>query len=182
MDDARRRQIANVLEQTLVDGERVVVGRQDGVVDVEPIEEANLRSLAEEKPELYGHMLAINENLSDAGSSMVVFPMLGVAGICLMIHMSWIDTFLGIEIEKLRSFWVYLFAVVAGFFLFGQIAVWLEAAAYSRQRGSLVEAVGRAGLNRWQLLARIAQDDDLSNVAEKLKTDSRSWGDEGMAR
>ena len=66
--------------------------------------------------------------------------------------------------------------------MFGQIAVWMEAASYRRQRSSLVEVIRRAGLTRWQVLARISQDEDLSNLAEKLKTDSRSWDEVGFDR
>jgi len=177
MEQDRQEEIAESLEGLLVDGERFVVDCHDGRVDLQSIEEANLKPLAEEKPELYGHLLAVSEALSDAGSSFVLFAMITVAGICLAIHMDWIDTFLNVDVQKIQSPWVYAFVLIACFFASGQIALWIEASAYRRHRGEVIRAVRDAGLTRWHLLARISQDEDLSNLVEKLKTDSRPWGD-----
>lgn len=177
MDQDRQQEIAQSLKEFLVEGERLVVDCHDGRVDIQPIEEANLKPLAEEKPELYGHLLAVSETLSDAGSSFVLFAMMTVAAICLAVYMNWIDTFLSIDVQKFQSFWVYAFALVTSFFASGQIALWIEASAYRRHRDELIRAVREAGLTRWHLLARISQDEDLSNLVEKLKTDSRGWKD-----
>jgi len=173
--EEQRQAIAESLDGIVADGERFVVDCHDGRIEVQEIEDADLRPLAEEKPELYGHLLAVSEVLSDAGASLVVFSMLLVAAICLTVHMQWIDTFLRVDIEHLRSIWVYGFALAASFFVVGQIAVWVEAAAYRRHREELIQSIHRAGIGRWHLLARIAEDEQLENVADHMKKDARPW-------
>ena len=119
MEQERQEEIARTLENILVDGEQFVVDSHDGSVEVQPIENAKLRPLADEQPELYGHLLAVSEILSDAGSNFVLVPMMSVAIVCLTIHMEWIDTLLGLDIEEVRSFWVYAIALGTCFFRVG---------------------------------------------------------------
>ena len=99
-----------------------------------------------------------------------------VFGLSSAPSQDWIDTFLNVDVGKIQSPWVYAFVLIASFFASGQIALWIEASAYRRHRGEVIRAVRDAGLTRWHLLARISQDEDLSNLVEKLKTDSRPWG------
>lgn len=182
MEQERQEEIARTLEKILIDGEQFVVDSRDGSVEVQPIENAKLRPLADEQPELYGHLLAVSEILSDAGSNFVLVPMMSVAVICLTIHMEWIDTLLGVDIEEVRSFWVYALALGICFFVSGQIALWVEAFAYRRYREALIRHIREAGFTRWHLLSRISQDEDLENVADKLKTDWREWSPSGFDR
>ena len=180
MEQERQQEIARSLEGILVEGEKFVVDCGGGRIDVQGIEEAIFRPLAEEKPELYGHLVAVSEILSDAGSNFVLFPMMTVAAICLTIHMKWIDTILGVDVDKVRSIWVYAIALTACFFVCGQIALWVEALVYRRYRADLIRAIREAGLSRWHLLARISKDEDMSNIVDKLKTDWREWSDSGF--
>ncbi len=182
MEQKRKEEIARHLKEVelLVDGETVVVDCQEGEVHVREIDEAQSAPLSEEYPELYGHLAAVSEILSDAGSNFVLFPMLTVAVICLAIHMQWIDTLLGIDIEKMRSYWVYAVALSVCFFVCGQIALWVEQLVYRRYRADMIRAIGEAGLSRWRVLARISQDKDLSNIVDKLKTDWRRWSESGF--
>ncbi len=180
MEPERQEEIARHLEEILVDGERFVVDSGGGHVHVEALEETRFPPLSEEKPDLYGHLAAVSEILSDAGSNFVLFPMMTVAAICLAIHMKWIDTFLGVDVDKVRSIWVYATVLTACFFLCGQIALWIEQFVYRRYRADLIRAIREAGFSRWYLLARISQDEDLSNIVDKLKTDWRKWSDSGF--
>ena len=182
MEQKRQEEIALTLEGFLVDGERFVVDCHEDGVDVQPIEESRLKPLADEKPELYGHLLAVSEILSDAGSNFVLFPMMTVAVVCLIIHMQWVDTLIGIDIEELRNFWVYAVALGVCFFVCGQVALWVEGLAYRRYRDELIRHIREEGLSRWYLLARISADEDLSNVVDKLKTDWREWSSSGFDR
>ncbi|MHB8902753.1 MAG: hypothetical protein ACYC6Y_28670 [Thermoguttaceae bacterium] len=182
MEQKRKDEIGRALEDVLLEGERIVADREGGLVRVHSIEEAGFRPLAEEKPELYGHLAAVSEILSDAGSNFVLFPMITVATICLAIHMRWIDTILGIEVDKLRSIWFYALVLAACFFFCGQVALWVEAFVYRRYRTDVVRAIREAGFSRWYLLARISQDKDLSNIVDKLKTGWREWSETGFGR
>ena len=108
--------------------------------------------------------------------------MMTVAVICLTIHMGWIDTIGGVDIVRVQSYWVYGVALGICFFVCGQIALWVEAFAYRRYRDELIRHIRESGFTRWHLLARISDDEDLSNVAEKLKTDWRGWSSSGFDR
>lgn len=180
MDQQRQHEVAQKLEEILDEGDRFVVERHRGQVDVQPIDEARLPPLSEEKPELYGHLVAVSEILSDAGSNFILVPMVTVAIVCLIVHMRWINTLLGIDIEVIRNVWVYAASLTACFFLSAQIALWIEGFAYRRYRDDLIRAIREAGFSRWHLLARISGDEELSNVADKLKTDWRRWTDSGF--
>lgn len=182
MEEERQEQIARKLGEMLVHGERFVADCHGGEVEVKPLEGAEFRPLKEEDPELYGHLLAVSEILSDAGSNFVLFPMMTVAVICLTIHMGWIDTLGGIDVTKLQSYWVYGIALGVCFYVCGQIALWVEAFAYRRYRDELIRHVRESGFTRWHLLARISEDEDLSNVTDKLKTDWREWSNSGFDR
>jgi len=182
MEAERQEEIGRKLDGFLADGERFVAECHDARVDVQPIEDTKLRPLSDEDPELYGHLAAVSEILSDAGSNFVLFPMMTVAIVCLIIQMKWIDTIGGIDIEEVRSFWVYGIALGVCFFLSGHVALWVEGLAYRRYRDELVRHIRDAGFTRWHLLARISQDEDLSNIADKLKTDWREWSESGFDR
>ncbi len=182
MDQDRQQKITKSLEGLLTEGEQLVVDCHEGHIDVQPIEEAKLRPLSEEKPELYGHLLAVSEILSDAGSNFVLVFMMTMAAICLSIHMEWIETILGVDIHKVQSLLVYVVVLTGSFFLSGHIALQIEGSAYRRYRADLIRAIREAGFSRWHLLARISQDEDLSNVVDKLKTDWREWSNSGFDR
>ena len=180
MDQQRHHEVVQKLAEILDEGDRFVVECRGGQVDVQPIDGARLPPLSEEKPELYGHLAAVSEILSDAGSNFILIPMVTLAIICLIVHMRWINTLLGIDIEAIRSVWVYATVLTVCFFLSGQIALWIEGFAYRRYRDDLIRRIREAGLSRWLLLARISGDEELSNVADKLKTDWRRWTDSGF--
>lgn len=168
----REQEIADALAGLLDDGERWVVACRNGRIDVRPAEAASLKPFSEEQPDLYGYLLSVNEVLSDAGTSFVVTSMFVAAAVCLAIHMEWIDTLLRIEIERLQSVWVYSFALAATFFGSGHVALWIEAMAYRRHRGDLLLAIRQSGFTLNRLLARIAGDEELGKVAERLKLES----------
>jgi len=125
------------------------------------------RPLRETHERLYGALLSVSEELSDAGSALFFPLMLAAAAFCLALHLRWL------EIEPLRSIWFYVLLLVGAFFAFGVTCEGLEKAVYRRRRSELFRLIHQAGLDRYTVLARIVGDAGLKDVAEKLKQDDR---------
>jgi len=175
-DNERRSRIAAALEGVLEKGDAFLVRRAGDRIDVTRRNPGESPPLDEAHPELYGHLLQVSEELSDAGSNLVWMGVAAVAGICLAIHMQWLNSVLGIDAERLRSLWVYGFVMVVAFFFFGFVSEQMERRIYARRRGELMRTIRQAGFTARTLLARIAKQEDLKNVADKLKTDAE-WSE-----
>jgi len=52
----------------------------------------------------------------------------------------------------------------------------MERRVYARRRGELMRTIRQAGFTARTLLARIAKQEDLKDVADKLKTDA-DWSE-----
>ena len=172
-DTERANGIAAALEGVLEEGDAFLVRRTPERIEVTRPEPEESPPLDEAHPELYGHLLQVSEELSDAGCNLVWMGLAAVAGICLAIHMQWLDNVLGIDVERLRSLWVYGFAIVVTFFLCGYFAEQMEQRVYARRRGELMRTIREAGFTARTLLARIAKREDLKDVADQLKTDAQ---------
>ena len=162
---------ARVLEKVLQDGDDFFVRKDDGGVEILTPEEIEPVELADEHPELFGHLLEVNQELSDTGSKMTVFGLLAAVVLCVAVHLQWIDSVLGIDAGRVRSFWAYALFVGASFMFLGQIVLIRESRVYRRQRSELLEHIRRAGLTRRTVLAKIHDDPQLATVADKLKSD-----------
>ena len=169
-DPQRAAQISAALEGTLEEGEEFLIRRTaDGIEVVRP-DENEEKSLGDSQPELYGHLLEVNEQLSGAGSSVILAGMLAVVVLCLAVHMQWMDNLTGIDTSPFRSFWVYGVAVLAAFGFLIWVINRMEARVFARHRDHLYASIRAAGLTRRTLLARIEDDERVKDVAEKLKT------------
>jgi len=170
VQDERATEIAEALEGLLEDGDEWVVSCDEDEIDVRAADEID-EGLDETHPELYGHLLEVSKELSNAGINFVWVGVLAMGGVCLAIHMNWIDGLFGIKAEWLQGFWVYLFLLVAAFMVMGYLATQVESLVYARRRKELGESFRRSGMTRWHLLARIEDDPGVEEVAERLKTD-----------
>lgn len=171
-ENDRTARIAAALEGILETGDAFLVRRAADRIEVTRPEPEEPPPLDKAHPELYGHLLQVSEELSDAGSSLVWIGLAAVAGICLAIHMQWLDSVLGIDAQRLRSFWVYGFAMVVGLLSFGSLSGVMERRVYAQRRAGLMASIRQAGFTPRTLLARIEKDEDLDDVATKLKTDA----------
>ena len=175
-DNDRASRIAAALNGILETGDEFLVRRTAERIEVARPEPEESPPLDKAHPELYGHLLQVSEELSDAGCNLILMGVAAVAGICLAIHMQWLDSVLGIDAERLRSLWVYGFAMVVAFFFSGFVSEQMERRVYARRRGELMRTIRQAGFTARTLLARIAKQEDLKDVAGKLKTDA-DWSE-----
>lgn len=180
--EARLARLAIALRDVLEDDEQYVVGKRDGAVTVEPVDdddEPGTRSrLYEEAPELYGYALGLSAriNTSDRGVFWIVLPFVVL---CVLLHLELIDPILGREeptplLMKLRSFWVYIVLVVVGFGIALRWSDARERAAYASERAELLEAVRGAGMSVNAFVAHIEGASGLSTLGNHLKRDAEA--------
>lgn len=116
-------------------------------------------------------MLQINEGISNAGGWFVVGGLIVVLGACLAVHMGWLDEVIGAGVAKVRSIWVYGFAVFVSVVLLGGLATGWERVVYSRHRYALLSAIEDAKLTPHRVLAEIENDEGLHDLADRMKND-----------
>ena len=168
----RSARIIAALEGILEPGEEFLVRRINDRIEVIPRQEAEENAVRESHPELYGHLLEVNEQISNAGSGTIWVGMLLVASFCVAVHMQWLDRLIGIDTSLFRSLWVYGVVVLAGFVLMLWLINRMEARVYAYHREHLLGSISETGLTRRTLLAQVQDDKNVENVAEKLKNDS----------
>jgi hypothetical protein len=157
--------VKEALADVLHEGERFVVSRSKGDVEVR---DAGSR-LKEDNARLYGHMLGLNQTLSEAGTNVLLWGIIVGCGLAIGLHVQAFTAVLGDHEVMLRSGWVYGFIVVAVTMASFSVTTRLERAAYERNRDALMEEIASANLDRPTLLTLIEGDSALSNVAEQLK-------------
>ena len=170
LSQRRSQDLAQQIRPHLEEGEEFTVYWNEDRVEVAPLTDANL--LQQAHPDLLGRLLALDNQISNAGSLLSWFGMSGLALACLTVHLGWVDTVLGQPIEKFQSLWVYALVIVLGFGLLGLVVSRFERAAYQHQRGPLIDAMKDAGLTHYEVLAMIEGSSELKRVAEQMKADA----------
>lgn len=122
--------------------------------------------------ELRGVLLTANQAINDAGMWVVFGALIAVETLCVGIHMSWWSSIGPLAIEQLQGGWVYLLIHLIGLCAFGFLMQIPEQRAYQRTKRLVDEAIDRAGLNRFEVIGRIQQDQSLTCVAGRLKHDT----------
>ncbi len=167
-DHSRQEQIADAVDQFIKPGEAWVIRKEEAGTDV-TLEGRS--ALATTHPELYGRLLQVSEQLSNAGGSLCIWGPLLVLLLCLGLHLNWFDAALGPFVDKLRNIWLYLLAATISFFLFGSLATFWERLAYRQYREAILRALDDANLPPHRLIALIEGDKSLDNLADQLKAD-----------
>ncbi len=193
---ARVEELEGILRQELQPDEAFRVVWQDGRPKVEALADdqelllsADPTDLVEVEPptfgyevygspqadlpdELRGVLLTANQVINDAGMWVVVGALIAVETLCVGIHMSWWSSIGPLAIEQLQGGWVYLLIHLIGLCAFGFLMQIPEQRAYQRTKRLVDEAIDRAGLNRFEVIGRIQQDQSLTCVAGRLKHDT----------
>lgn len=165
MADDRAEVVKKALDGVLQDGERWVVSRTKGEVEVR---DAASR-LKEENPRLYGVLLTHEQAIAEAGGMLFFGALLGAIGVSIALHVRLLDGPLGDHAAQLRSGWVYAFLIIVAVIGSLRLCGHFERQAYARRRDELLDEIGQAGLDRPTLLTLLEGDSALSNVAEHLK-------------
>jgi hypothetical protein len=174
VNDETKARVASALGGVIEDGERFLVSCKNGVVDVDTA--GGERPLVETEPELYGHLMTLNQELSSTGAGLTLFFLIGSVVLSMSIGLGWLDM-LGVPAGWLQSWWVYLLIVLLGFMVGGALADGKSNGVFARAYSGLISMSARAGLNRFTLLARIKDDKDLSELAKYLAKKDAGRGD-----
>jgi hypothetical protein len=127
--------------------------------------------LAREHPRLYGILLSVNQRVDDAGSNAIWIFGLAAVGLCVAIHLRWLEPVLGVEMDSVRSGGVYTLIILVAIFIGGSYIGWLERRAYAAHREEIRQALRGTDLDRYTLLAAIETDDSLEDVRPLIKKD-----------
>jgi hypothetical protein len=146
--------------------------------------------------QLYGKLLETNAALKDAGGVLIIVYALILLTAYLALGFGWYKSLPLLQQADLNVVWMYLIVFVVVFFIwiahFEFLQWWcyrrhrselldqvqrsfLQWWCYRRHRSELLDQFQRSALNRYDLLAWIADDKSVSIVAEALKRDR--WSD-----
>jgi hypothetical protein len=157
------------LRERVLDGEGAAAPSENGSVPVSPGEDEDDRE--SELVELRGMMLSLNEQISDVGTNLIFVLAVLVALACLAIHLRWLGGGVGEALEGLRSVWFYLFLFLAGFTVFGVYTEFAAKRVFQRRKRKLYDAIDKSAVGRAELLAKIADDESVKDLAEQMRKD-----------
>jgi hypothetical protein len=133
--------------------------------------EGTYSELKGEHEELYGLLLHSNRQIDDAGDSIMIIFLIVTFGAGLALHMEWLDEFFGADLERLRSWVVYVVGAVVSTLLAGWGIGFLQKRAYRRLREPILYYLETHGISPLTLIAKLEGDDALDDVAEQLQGD-----------
>ncbi len=169
LEEKRISDLTSRLEDFLHEGEEFLVRRADGELEIDrPLSGSRLKKTHEE---LYGHLLAINQRLEEAGGFLTWIVRLAILGVIVGIELHWFTEIAGVRVESLQSWWLYFLLALGGYAINSLIRDWFIHRAYARGRDELLAAVDESDLGRYRVLTQIEDDPALSEVSRMLKKD-----------
>lgn len=126
---------------------------------------------AEEHRDFYGFLLVASQRIDNVGTTTVWLFGIAVLGLCVSVHMEWIDGVAGISTESVRSYGVYAVFSIAAFFVYALHIERREKALYRLIKPELHQRLRKEGMSVYELLAQIEDDDSLAEISEQLKDD-----------
>jgi len=169
IDDAQKRKIAEALTGVMRDGQRCLIQCSDGDITVDS--KVPAAEIKQKHADLYGQLLTANEAISDAGGWVGIVMFFTAAVFCLAIHMAWFNSVLGVPVERLQSFWLYLLVLAVVVIVSGGLVSVREQQAYRRHRQEVLRAIADAGSTKNAILTAINDDPALKSIAEWRKKD-----------
>ncbi len=134
--------------------------------------ETSEKHISEIDEELYGALLSANERIKGAGGNLVIISMIVGILFSFAVQLQWFEQFFDVDLSRIRHWSVYLVNAVICFFLGGILCDIFEKSAYRKYKQDIFYLARRADLSKYQLVANIAGDEDLTNIAEWLKKDT----------
>ena len=125
--------------------------------------------------QLFGKLLEVNAALKDAGGVLIIVYALILLTAYSALWFGWYESIAIFQQADLNVVWVYLIVFVVVFFVWIAHFEFLQWWCYRRHRSELLDQIQRSAVNRYELLASIADDKSVSVVAEALKRDR--WSD-----
>ncbi len=88
----------------------------------------------------------------------------------------WYRRLPGLEDIELNNVWSYAALFIAGMVIHGVYKGWIQSWHYRRHRPRLANLAAQAGLNRYQLLARLEGDEAVKEALAMIKRDRGGFG------
>ncbi|MBL4848034.1 MAG: hypothetical protein JKY65_21165 [Planctomycetes bacterium] len=175
-EDERAEELKTVLERHLRPGERFLVSSDDeGDVQVTP---ATRSVLSRTHPRFYGYLLAASQRISNsAGCGLFLFYTILGSALCFAIRnqafhgfadgqVKWIEF-----LDSIRTWWVYTPVLFAALWLYWKHDNHCEHKQYELERGELADHFVREGLDCYEVLAQLEDDDEVSTISKWMKED-----------
>lgn len=170
LEEKRISELTERIEDFLCEGEAFLIRCQDDAVEVLPAEQAN--PVRRNHEELYGLLLSLNRQLSDAALIPRWMVRFLTFGLILALHLEWFSGLaLPIDLAKLQNYWVYGLILLLGFAINSLIKEWRQHQIYGHRRGELLAQLNETGLGKYRLLTQIEGESDLSDISHMLKKD-----------
>jgi hypothetical protein len=141
---------------------------------IEPLQDSREESnvaVRELDDRLYGKLLEVNAALKDAGGMLIFLYAILLLAACSALWFEWYQGLWFLQGADLNSIWIYLLVFVVVFLVWIAHFEFVQWWCYRRNRSELLYHIQRSDMGRYQLLAAIAHDKLLSQVAEALQRD-----------
>ena len=129
-----------------------------------------------EHAELYGRLLAANEQITRTGRWISWLLSLLWAAVSLMIVAALVPDVFGVPVGDLQSGWTYVILAVVACVTYFRIQDVRRTSAYAGLRGELIDEAGRADLTQATLLAALGEHDPVGVIAAEIKADGEFDG------
>ncbi len=170
LEEKRVAELTERVEDFLCEGEEFLVRCLDDEIEVIPAQQASAVRRTHE--DLYGFMLSLNQQLSEAAAVPRWIVRLGVLALILGLHLDWFAGLpVPIEMAKLQSWWVYGLMLLLGYAVNSLVHEWRQHQIYNNRRAELLHLLNESGLPKYRLLTQIEGDPAVSDFSSMLKKD-----------
>lgn len=170
LEEKRIAELTERVEDFLCEGEEFVIRCQDEEIEVLPAQQAS--PVRRNHEELYGFLLSLNQQLSDAAQIPRWVVRFLVLGMILALELDWFAGLaVPIDFAKLQSWWVYGLLLLFGFAINSLLKEWRQHRIYAGRRSEFLHVLGQIGLAKYRLLTQIENDPALEEVSQMLKRD-----------
>ena len=172
LEEKRIAELTELVEEFLCEGEEYVVRCQDDEIEVLPAATSS-SPLKRSHEELYGLLLSLNQQLTEAARWPRWIVRFVFWGVILGLHLDWFSGVAGlpIDVQKLQTPWAYVLIFLFGFGINSVIKEWQQHRIYARHRAELLHHLQNTGLGRYRVLSQIQGDPGLGAIAQWLKRD-----------
>ncbi len=170
LEEKRIAELTERIDDFLCEGEEFLIRCQDDQIEVIPAQQTS--PVRRNHGELYGFMLSLNQQLSEAAVIPRWIVRFLVLVLILGLHLQWFTGLpLPIDVAKLQSWWVYGLILLFGYAVNSLIHELRQHQIYNRRRGELFHILEASGLVKYRLLTQIDGDPSLVEFSSMLKRD-----------
>jgi hypothetical protein len=147
-------------------------------VEDEALENGDLAaSFRRRHQEFYGKLLEVHAAVDNSGTLTLAVYLISLLVAYAALWGGWYEQVPALANIELNNFWTYLALLAVALFGYTGHAGWIERWHYSRHRHALQDLATKAGVSRYQLLARLEDDAAVKKALAMIKRDRWEFGD-----